>query len=83
MGPSLEIRRKPYEKTRRHGGLDLILKFVVFRFRVFTKEHHPQNPKVGGRSVSIRIERRVSSVITLLVSPGSATVKFETFKVRG
>jgi hypothetical protein len=28
MGPSLEIRRKPYEKTRRHGGLDLTLRFV-------------------------------------------------------
>jgi hypothetical protein len=35
----------------------------------------------GGRSVSIKIERRVSGVITRLVSPGT-TVKLETFKGR-
>jgi len=72
----------------------VIFKFQVFRndkgithFRKifstrFTKKHYHRNPKAGGRSVSIKIERRVSGVITCSVSLRSATIKPETFEGR-
>jgi len=57
-----------FQVCRNHKG---ITRFWKIFSNKCTKEHHPRNLKARGRSISTRIGRRVSSVITHPMSPGS------------